>query len=167
MEKGLKQRFVFDTSALISLGTVGLIERALAIADVAVTASVIKELEDFAKFEDKFGKAATEALKYKDKFQLVEADIRETIKFIEKTDNELYNVAKQSSLNLITDDIKFSRHVQGKIEVRFSTFIIAALAAAEHISKLEALKFLKRLRSARNWRSNIIFLTAKKELENL
>ncbi len=167
MGKISKQRFVFDTSALISLGTASLLDKTLTIAEVTVTSSVIRELEDFAQFEDKYGKAAKEVLRHKDKFQLVKASIKESIKFIEKTDNELYNLAKQKSLDIITDDIKFARQVNDKIGVKFSTFVIAALVSAGNVSKQEALELLENLRSARTWRNNIIFLTSKEELEKL
>jgi len=76
----------------------------------------IKELEEFAKYEDEYGKASKEVLKYKDKLIVKKAEIKESIEYIQTTDNELYNLSKTLSCTLITDDIKFSRHVDGKIE---------------------------------------------------
>jgi len=116
---------VFDTSALISLGAIKIIDEILKIADIIITDSIIKELEDFARHDDQYGKASKEVLKYKSEFIIKKIDIKESIEYIEKTDNELYNLAKKFSYTLITDDIKFSRHVDGKIETQFSTLFIA------------------------------------------
>jgi len=167
MEKGLKEGFVFDTSALISLGIIGLIDDVSRLAEITVTPSVIKELEEFAQFDDRNGKASKEVLRYKDKFIVKKVDAKESIEFIQETDNELYNVSKEKGLTLITDDIKFSRHVEGKIDTQFSTFFITTLTSSGNLSKKKALALLKRLRDTRNWRSNVIYLTSIKSLEQI
>ena len=117
MGRGSREAFVLDTSALISLGTIGLIGKALAIVDIVVSPSVISELEDFAKFKDAYGKASKIVLSHKKAFTIAKAGIKETLPHIEMTDNGLYNLARQKSLRLITDDIKFFRHVRGKVDV--------------------------------------------------
>jgi|TARA_Y100000294_G_scaffold174259_1_gene191973 predicted PilT family ATPase len=58
-----KKRYIFDTSALISLGIIKLIDNVSKIAEIIITPSVIKELEEFAKFDDKYGKVSKEVLK--------------------------------------------------------------------------------------------------------
>ncbi len=103
----------------------------------------------------------------KEKFITKKAKVKETIKFIQKTDNELYNLSKELSSTLITDDIKFLRHVDGKINTQFSTFFLTSLAALGHLSKEKAMPLLEKLRDIRNWRSNIIYLISKNELEQL
>ena len=96
-----------------------------------------------------------------------EAEIKELIQYIGKIDNELYNLAKKQSYTLITDDIKFSRHVDGKIDTQFSTFFLTLLVSSGYLSKEGALEKLEKLSGIRNWRDNIIYLTTKKELEHL
>ena len=168
MEESLKkEEFVFDTSALISLATINVIDKILGFAQVIATPSVLKELEEFAKFSDNYGKAGKEVLKRKAGFVVIAADVKETIKFVGRTDNELYNLARQKGLVLVTDDVKFSRHVEGKIETQFSVYFVIALAASGAMSKEEALSLLETLRDLRNWRSNIIYVLSKKELEQL
>ncbi len=162
-----EEEFVFDTSALISLGIIMVFEKIIKFVKIVVTPSVINELEEFAQFDDKFGRAGKEVLKHKTAFIVMKANIKENIKFIEKTDNELYNLAKEKSLTLITDDIKFSRHVDAKVETQFSTYFLTALVFSGNLSKKEALELLEMLRDARNWRNNIIYLVTKKELEKL
>ena len=166
-ESSEKKEYIFDTSALISLGAIKLVDEVLALARIALTASIIKELEEFAKYDDEYGKASKEVLKYKDKLIVKETEIKESIDYIQIADNELYNLAKRQSSALITDDIKFSRHVDGKIETQFSTFFLTLLVSSKYLSKDKALDKLEELRNIRNWKNNIIYLITKNQLEQL
>ena len=166
-ESSEKKEYIFDTSALISLGAIKLIDDVLKLARIVITASIIKELEEFAKYEDEYGKASKEVLKYKDKFIVKKTEIKESIEYIQITDNELYNLAKRQSSTLITDDVKFSRHVDGKIDTQFSTFFLTLLVSSKYLSKEKALELLEKLRNIRNWRDNIIYLITKNQLEKL
>ncbi len=134
---------------------------------IVLTTSIIKELEEFTKHEDEYGKASEEVLKYKDKFIVKKTEIKESIEYIQLTDNELYNLAKKQSSTLITDDIKFSRHIDGKIDTQFSTFFLTLLVSSKNLSKEKALELLEELRNIRNWRNNIIYLITKNQLERL
>ena len=166
-ESSEKKEYIFDTSALISLGAIKLVDEVLALARITLTASIIKELEEFAKYDDEYGKASKEVLKYKDKLIVKETEIKESIDYIQIADNELYNLAKRQSSALITDDIKFSRHVDGKIETQFSTFFLTLLVSSKYLSKDKALDKLEELRNIRNWKNNIIYLITKNQLEQL
>jgi len=106
-------------------------------------------------------------LKYKNKFIIKKTEIKESIGYVQKTDNELYNLAKKQSSTLITDDVKFSRHVDGKIDTQFSTFFLALLVSSKYLSKEKALELLEKLRNIRNWRNNIIYLITKNQIEQL
>ncbi|MEK6828253.1 MAG: type II toxin-antitoxin system VapC family toxin [Nanoarchaeota archaeon] len=134
-ESSEKNEYIFDTSALISLGAIRIIDDVLKLAKIVITPSIIKELEEFAKYEDEYGKASKEVLKCKNKFIVKSTEIKESIEYIQTTDNELYNIAKRLSSTLITDDIKFSRHVDGKIDTQFSTFFLTLLVSSRHLSK--------------------------------
>ena len=166
-ESSEKKEYIFDTSALISLGVIKLMDDVLKLARIVITTSIIKELEEFAKYEDEYGKASKEVLKYKDKFIVKKTEIKESIDYIQITDNELYNLAKRQTSTLITDDVKFSRHVDGKIYTQFSTFFLTLLVSSRYLSKEKALELLEKLRYIRNWRNNIIYLITKNQLENL
>ena len=74
-----KKEYIFDTSALISLGAIKLMDDVLKLARIVITTSIIKELEEFAKHEDEYGKASKEVLKYKDKFIVKKTEIKESI----------------------------------------------------------------------------------------
>ena len=167
MEKSSKEGLIVDTSAFISLGSIGLLKKTVELFNIVTTYSVIKELEEFSKHEDKYGKIAADVLKFKDKFVLKSAEIKERIRFLEETDNELYNLALNKKIPLVTDDHKLSHHTRGNIIVYFSTFFLVAFVAAGIMSKDEAVSKLEKLRDIRNWENNIIYLTTKRELNNI
>lgn len=166
MEKTLK-RFVCDTSALLSLSIMNIINETLNLAEIIITPSVIAELEEFAKFDDEYGNKSRELLNFREKFIIEKPKIKETLSFIQETDNELYNLAKENQLTLITDDIKLARHIEDKIDVQFSTYFLLSLVSSNIITKDKALEILEKIRDKRNWKNNIIYLTSKKELEEM
>ncbi len=167
MEENSKDEFVFDTSALISLGIAKLIDKVLEISKIITSQGVIDELDDFAKFSDKYGNTAREVLKFKESFSISEINIKEEINYISKTDNELYNLAKEKSIPIITDDIKLCRHIDNIATTYFSTFFLVALITSDKLSKEKALELLDKMKENRNWRGNIIYIASKNEIESL
>ena len=166
MAKSLNN-YILDTSALISLESIGILEKVLQLFSITTTSSVIKELQEFAKYDDKYGRIAKNILKMKTEFAVESCEITESIKNIESTDNELYNLSLKKTLPLITDETKLVHHTRHKIEVYFTPVFIILLTEAGHFTNKEAIKKLEKLRRIRNWKSNIIYLTTIKELENM
>ena len=167
MAKNSKRSFLLDTSAFISLESVNLLKEAIRISNIITANSVIKELNEFSKYDDENGKIAKRVLKLKNNFSIKSAKIKEKIKYLENTDNELFNLSKQNNVPLISDDHKLIHHTKGKIETYFSTFFIIALVVADIITKENALKILEELRDIRNWESNIIYIATKEILDEL
>lgn len=161
------ENYILDTSALISLESINILEQVLNLFSITTTNSVIKELEEFAKYEDKYGKIAKNILKLKNRFTIESCEIKESIKYIESTDNELYNLALKKKLPLVTDETKLVHHTRHKIEVYFTTVFLVLLTKADYFTKIEALHKLEELRNIRNWRDNIIYLITKNQLEQL
>ena len=161
------ENYILDTSALISLESINILEQVLKLFSVTTTNSVIKELEEFAKYDDKYGKIAKNILKLKTKFTIESCKITESIKYLEPTDNELYNLALKKKLPLVTDETKFVHHTRHKIEVYFSTVFLILLTEAKYLTKKEVLDKLEELRDIRNWRDNIIYLITKSQLGKL
>mgnify|MGYP001565299041 CR=1 FL=1 len=87
------ENYILDTSALISLESINILEQAFRLYSITTTNSVIKELEEFAKYDDSYGKIAKSILKMKTKFTIESCEITESIKHLESTDNELYNLS--------------------------------------------------------------------------
>lgn len=167
MARNLKINFLLDTSAFLSLESVGLLKEVIDKFVIATTDSVIDELEDFARFDDKYGRIAKRVLKFKVNLLIKPGKVKERIRFLGETDNELFNLAKEMKVPLITDDNKIVHHTQREIESFYSTFFLIAFIEAGLISKKKGLKILERLRKVRNWESNIIFLSTKEALENI
>ena len=159
--------YVLDTSALISLESINILEQVLKLFSITTTNSVIKELQEFAKYDDKYGKIAKNILKLKIKFIIESCEIKESIKYIEPTDNELYNLSLKKKLPLVTDETKMVHHTRHKIEVFFTTVFLVLLTKAKYFTKKEALDQLEELRDIRNWRNNIIYLITKNQLEQI
>ena len=161
------ENYILDTSAFISLESINILEQALKLFSITTTNSVIKELEEFAKYDDKYGKIAKNVLKLKNKFTIESCKISESIKYIELTDNELYNLALKNKLPLVTDETKLVHHTRHKIEVYFTTVFLILLTEEKYFTKKEVLDKLEELRNIRNWRNNIIYLITKNQLELL
>ena len=166
MAKGSKN-YILDTSALISLESINILERISQIFTITTTNSVIKELEEFAKYDDKYGKIAENILKIKSEFTIESYEIKESIKYLESTDNELYNLSLKKKLPLVTDETKLVHHTRHKINVYFTTVFLVLLTEARYFTKKKALNKLEELRNIRNWRNNIIYLVTKNQLEQL
>ena len=161
------ESYILDTSAFISLESINILEQVLNLFSITTTDSVIKELGDFAKHDDQYGKIAKNVLKLKNKFTIESCKIKESIRYIETTDNELYNLALKKRLPLITDETKLVHHARDKIDVYFTAVFLVMLTKAGHFTKKEALTKLEELRDIRNWRNNIIYLITKSELKQL
>ncbi|MBI2657251.1 hypothetical protein HYX08_00995 [Candidatus Woesearchaeota archaeon] len=161
------ENYILDTSALISLESINILERVLSLFSIITTNSAIKELEEFAKHDDKYGRIAKNILKHKSEFTIESCEIKESIKYVESTDNELYNLSLKKQLPLVTDETKLVHHTRHKIEVYFSPVFLILLLKSGHLSKEKALELLEELRNIRNWRNNIIYLITKNQLEKL
>ena len=111
------KNYILDTSALISLESINILDEVSQSFSITTTNSVIKELEEFAKYDDRYGKIAKNILRIKSKFTIESCEITESIEFIESTDNELYNLSLKKRLPLVTDETKLVHHTRHKIEV--------------------------------------------------
>ena len=131
------ENYILDTSALISLESINILEQVLMLFSITTANSVLKELEEFAKYEDKYGKIAKHVLKLKNKITIESCEIKESIKYLESTDNELYNLALKRKLPLVTDETKFIHHTRHKIEVYFSTVFLVLLIKDGYLTKKE------------------------------
>src|SRR3989338_220061 len=161
------KNYILDTSALISLESINILDEVSQSFSITTTNSVIKELEEFAKYDDRYGKIAKNILRIKSKFTIESCEITESIEFIESTDNELYNLSLKKRLPLVTDETKLVHHTRHKIDVYFTPVFLILLIESGYFTKKEALDKLETLRNIRNWRNNIIYLITKNQLEKL
>ena len=78
-----QKSMIFDTSAFISLESINILELVLSVFSIITTNSAIKELEEFAKHGDKYGRIAKNVLKHKSKFTIESCEITESIEYVE------------------------------------------------------------------------------------
>jgi len=166
MEEKGKDKFLFDTSALLSLQLGGLLNVLVRKITVVITYSVLEELHEFSKHDDRNGRAAKSIIKLKNKFELRKSSAKHKIKYLQETDNELYTLSKEEYLNLITDDTKIHAHCRD-IEIYFSTFFLFYLIGSGKLNKSQALASLEKMRNLRNWQNNIIYLQTKEDLDKV
>ena len=163
----MAKNFVLDTSAFITLESLRIFEKVAGLFPITTTPSAIKELENFAWHDDPYGRIAKRILKIKSRIAIESCPITECIRYIEQTDNGLYNLSREKKLPLVTDDVTFAHHARKKIEVPFSALFLVILAQSKHLAKNEALALLEKARDERNWKNNIIYLITKDQLEKL
>ncbi len=159
--------FVFDTSAFVSLESVYLLDTVLKNFQIITSPGAFSEVGDFAIHEDELGQAAQRVLDKKKRIDLEKPEVKEELTFVSQVDNEVFNLALGKEIMLITDDIKLTRHAGSKIEIEFSTYFLPLFIGSGLLTKSEALQKLEQMRSIRNWQDNIIYLSAKEELNNI
>ncbi len=158
---------IFDTSAFISLEIVHLLDLVLKNFKIVTSPGALREIGDFAIHEDELGRAAQRVLEKKPRIIIEEPKITEELTFVSHIDNGVFNLAIGKEVMLITDDIKLSRHAEKKIQTEFSTYFLPLFLTSGLLTKGEALLKLEQMRKIRNWQDNIIYLSAKEELNNI
>ncbi len=167
LEENSKDKFLFDTSAFLSIESIHLLDRIIDLFSVITTPLVLRELDDFAQHEDVLGLIAERVLAKRNRFLLKETTITEKLDYVSSIDKELFNMSLRENITLITDDLKLLRHTTGKIKRAFSTYFLTDFVHAGILTKEEALAKLEAMRDIRNWQDNIIYLSTKEILENI
>ena len=167
LEENSKDKFIFDTSAFLRIESIYLLDTVTDLFSIITTLSVLRELENFARHEDRLGIIAKRVLLKRNRFFLKEAAITERLEYVSSIDEELFNFAFNENITLITDDLKLLRHTTGKIKRAFSTYFLTDFVYAGMFTKEEALVKLEEMRDIRDWQENIIYLSTKGVLENI
>lgn len=162
-----KDRFLFDTSAFLSLESIRLLDVILDRYCILTTKSVLEELEQFAKHDDLLGLMARKVLMKISKLILTEANNKVQLDYVSPVDKELFTLSLKEDIVLVSDDIKLMRHSVGRIKIAFSTYFLTDFVFLEIHTKKEALSKLEELRGIRNWQDNLIYLSTKEELEKI
>lgn len=145
----------FDTSALVSLGHTDLFEFIVENYNIVVTESILRELEEIARFEDEDGNAAQKWLQRSSKL-----DLRETEKK-RFGEDEVFEICKNEDIPVVTDDIRAIKRFEDKIDCFFSVHVVYLLYKRGLISKERAILSVEKMRTERDWRTNLISVTAK------
>ncbi len=154
---------VFDTSALISLEVVNLMNKASELFRVFILQKVHEELKEVAKYVDVHGKAANRILK------IERIAIREVVEisrhsiYVDEGEAEALELAMEIEADyLICDDYESFWYLSENFEKTvFSVFVVRCLCEKGVISMEYGWKFIEMIRDRRTWRNNIIYRTAK------
>lgn len=166
---------VLDTSALISLETIELLEPALESIEVLTTFQVVDELESMIEFEDRLAERAESVIRYVDEEKLEVVEISEEkidrvmseSKSVDKGEASCFLCAKESKVeNLVMDDVAAASSLEGEamregIHQRISAAVIVELMQNEVISKERAREALDCLIEDRDWRGSVLEVLAE------
>lgn len=155
---------VADTSALISVATIDLLDTLLAEYDFHTTETVVNELESTAEYDDTRGRGAQSVLERVDRLAVHRADSSlETSRIDagEATTAELTNDLDADFL--ITDDLRALPELQALVDaqVAISPIVLKALVKRDVLEQEAAVEYLERLAAERDWLGAPIYRRAK------
>lgn len=156
---------VADTSALISLATAEILERFLEEFDVHTTETVIEELENTSKYDDRHGEAAETVLDRRDRLSI--HDVENTaIRSSRIDDGEASCTGLTRDLEaefLITDDLRALPELQTLVDSRvaISPIVLKGLVNRDVLRREEAESRLENLAEQRDWLGAPIYRRAK------
>ncbi|MFP4050820.1 MAG: hypothetical protein ACLFVB_03675, partial [Thermoplasmata archaeon] len=164
---------VFDTSALISLNTIDLLELGLENIEMITTSQVVEELEDMQGFEDRLAEEAESILSYIDEERLNVVEISEEkldeviSRSVDKGEASCFICAKETKTKfLVMDDVEAASSLEAEamregIHQRISVAVIVELLQKGVISKRKVRKALDDLIEDRDWKGGVLELLAE------
>ncbi len=151
----MKPVFAFDTAALISLGHTDLIRSIVDHYSICITNHILEEIQDIAKRNDEDADAAKQWLKYTTRFVLQKTTRKNA------AEDELFLICQKEDIPLVTDDIQAIKRFEDHIVCLFSVHIVYLLYKKKVITKRKALLAIEKMRTHRDWKQNLIALTAQ------
>ena len=155
---------VDDTSALVSLASVHVLDTVLTEFDVHTTETVVGELEDTAAYDDRHGDAAQVVLDSRERLDSHEIAERLESSRIDRGEGSCALLTRAIDAEfLITDDLRALPELQtaSDAEVAISPIVLKALVERGTIETGEALEKLDRLAQQRSWLGQPIYTRAR------
>lgn len=172
-------RVVMDTSSLISLELIGLLEKSLEIIEITIPEAVKKELKELSSYRDKEGKSAKEVLnlinkkKVKIKKNKNRVKAKEILsKNVDYGESECIVCCLENKIKtLIMDDISAAYELEGlaiskDIKMKISVAILVELERKKMMNKKQLSICIKKLVKTREWEGGVLEILSKKYLEN-
>lgn len=155
---------VADTSALISLAAIDLLELFLTEFDVHTTRTVLEELEETSDYDDSHGEAAEKVLRRLDKITVhgSESDF-ESSRVDEGEGSCAVLSTKTEAKFLITDDLRALPELEkiSDSHVAISPVVLKALVKRDVLERKDALDRIDELAEKRDWLGAPIYRRAK------
>ncbi len=169
-----------DTSALISLSIIDIINKGLEIIEMCIPWEVKTELIELTKYRDVEGFAARKVLNFisRKKIYLVKLENKNKIESMISSDIQhgeaaCFLVCLENKIPiLIMDDIDASYALErlakiNKIKLKISIAIIIELYKKEKITKDQLKNLINKLVKQRRWQGGILEVLAKRYLEDI
>ena len=156
---------VVDTSALITIASIDLLDPVLAEYDVHTTETVLEELEETAKYEDVHGQAAQTVLDQLDRVEIHKTnEPRFQSSSIDDGEGSTVTLANETQASfLLTDDLRALPELQTVVDsnVAISPILLKALVEREILEQAEALEKLEEAAQNRDWLESPIYNRAR------
>ena len=159
---------VADTSALLSLTSIDLLETFLSEFDVHTTDTVIQELEETASYDDRHGDAAHAVLNNSDRIPTHSAPEPFTSSRVDRGEGSCATLANSEEAEfLITDDLRALPELQTvtDAQVAISPIVLQALVQRGVLEQNEAVERLDELAEQRDWLGAPIYRRARSLLD--
>lgn len=154
----MKSSFGFDTSALISLGHSGLLEHILEQCSVVITSSVRNELSDIGRFQDTDAKMARVWINHIKDLKIL--PLGGNSDNSNPAEDDLASRCRFLGIPMVTDDLGAFRRHCGNVMCLFSSHIVYYLMKIGAIDRMNAIHAIKKKRSQRDWKNNIIHVVS-------
>ena len=172
-------KVVMDTSSLISLELIGLLEKSLKIIEITIPGVVKSELKELGKYQDKEGKSATKVLKLINSRKINISKIKNRkkakellSKSVDYGESECIVCCSENNIkNLIMDDISAAYGLEGfaisrNIKMKISVAVLVELHRNKIIDDKQLSEYVKKLIKTREWEGGVLEILAKRYLEN-
>lgn len=157
-----------DTSALISLATVNILNTFLQEFEIHITEEVVEELEETSGYDDIHGKAARNVLENLEKMTIHEVKGKLESSRIDKGEGSCALLTRKLDAKfLITDDMEALPELKEITDskVAISPIVLKSLVKRDSLEREEALEKLKELGEQRSWLEAPIFRRAQELFE--
>lgn len=164
-------RAVADTSSLLSLEFMGILDEALGIAEVHTTGIVEDELKESAGFNDEKSRIAKRVLKLIQSGKIKRFDVKSVPYSKYVPTNTCLGLCISGKIPfLITDDADAAYYLgrtalQKGIKIRTCTAVLMELIRSGRLSRSAAKEKLEELIQKRSWEGGVLEVLARRYLE--
>lgn len=155
---------VADTSALISIASIDLLDTFLAEFDVHTTETVVDELKETSEYDDRHGNAADTVRSHSDSIRVHGTDADVETARIDAGEGSTATLANDIDADfLITDDLRALPELQQYVDakVALSPIVLKALVKRNVLTHDQSLQKLDELAAERDWLGAPIYRRAE------
>lgn len=159
---------VADTSTLISISSVNLLDTSLAEFDIHTTEKVVEELKETSNYDDRDGRAAQKVLDNLNQIKTHQVQREFTSSRVDQGEGSCALLTKETEVEfLVTDDLRALPELQNLADAKtaISPIILKALVKRDELKQQEAVKKIDDLGKKRDWLGTPIYRRAKNLLQ--